>query len=49
MNNIAFSESQMRLLSKVLLDVCKRFYADPENMKKFEAWKSERDKHASKT
>lgn len=48
MENIAFSEVQMRLLSKALLDACERFYADPENMKKFEAWKAERDKHVSK-
>ena len=48
MENIAFSEVQMRLLSKALLDACKKFYADPENMKKFEAWKAERDNSESK-
>lgn len=48
MENLAFSEVQMRLLSKALLDACKKFYADPENMKKFEAWKAERDNSKSK-
>lgn len=48
MENIAFSEVRMRLLSKALLDACERFYADPENMKKFETWKTEKDKSKSK-
>ena len=47
MENIAVSDFQMRMLSKALLDACKRFYADPENMKKFEAWKAEQDKQKS--
>lgn len=33
----------LRCFSRVVIDECMKFYADPENMKRFEAWKAERD------
>lgn len=33
---------QMELLCHDILDGCKKFYADPENVKKYEEWKSKK-------
>ena len=34
--------------ASILLEAARAFYADPENMRRFEAWKAQRDA-ASKT
>lgn len=34
------SEWQMKQLCHALLDACKRYYSDPENMRKYEEWKA---------
>lgn len=34
------SEWQMNRLCHALLDACKRYYSDPENMRKYEEWKA---------
>lgn len=33
-------EWQMNQLCRTLLDACKRYYSDPENMRKYEEWKA---------
>ena len=33
-------ERQMNGLCKALLDACKRYYSDPENLRKYEEWKA---------
>ena len=47
MENISLSDFQMKQLAKALLPACEKFYSDPENIKKYEAWKAARD--ATKT
>ena len=44
LENISVSQWQMDQLAKTILDACKRFYADPENVKKYEKWKAKRDR-----
>lgn len=34
------SEWQLNRLCHALLDACKRYYSDPENMRKYEEWKA---------
>lgn len=34
---------QVKLLCHDILEGCKKFYSDPENVKKFKAWKGKRD------
>lgn len=34
---------QMELLCHDILEGCKKFYSDPENVKKFEEWKAKKD------
>ena len=31
---------QMNRLCRTLLDACKRYYSDPENVRKYEKWKA---------
>lgn len=33
-------EWQMNRLCRTLLDACKRYYSDPENVRKYEEWKA---------
>lgn len=33
----------VEVLASRVYDACKKFYEDPENMRKFEEWKKERD------
>lgn len=33
-------EWQMNQLCRTLLDACKRYYSDPENVRKYEKWKA---------
>lgn len=33
-------EWQMNQLCSALLDACKKYYSDPENMRKYEEWKA---------
>ena len=37
------SEEEWTALARVVLESCRKFYSDPENVKKFEQWKKERD------
>lgn len=43
LENISLSKWQTEQLAKATLDSCRKFYSDPENVKKFEAWKAEGD------
>ena len=42
LENISLTEWQMQSLARAALEGCKRFYADPDNVKKFEEWKEKR-------
>lgn len=46
--NIVLSEFQKKELARATYEAAKRFYSDPENVKKFEAWKKERDAKGKK-
>ena len=48
MKNINLSDYQVERLAKATLDACKKFYSDPQNVKKFEEWKKEYDKRKLK-
>lgn len=43
MENISLSDFQMKQLARTLLSACEKFYSNPENVKKYEAWKAARD------
>ena len=42
--NISLSEEQTEQLARATYEACKRFYADPENVRRFEEWKAEKEK-----
>ncbi|MFR5901825.1 MAG: hypothetical protein ACLUIO_20405 [Neglectibacter timonensis] len=48
LENISLTEWQMQSLARTALEGCKRFYADPDNVKKFEEWKEKRDAGAKR-
>ena len=41
--NIILTEYQKESLAKAVYEAAQRFYSDPENVKKYEAWKKERE------
>jgi len=41
--NISLTKYQKESLARAVYEAAQRFYSDPENMKKYEAWKKERD------
>lgn len=43
LENISLSDWQKEQLAGAALEACRKFYSDPENVKKYEAWKAERD------
>lgn len=43
LENISLSDWQNEQLARATLETCRKFYSDPENVKKYEAWKAERD------
>ena len=43
MENISLSDFQMKQLARTLLSACEKFYSNPENVKKYEAWKVARN------
>ena len=43
LENISLSDWQKEQLARATLEACRKFYSDPENVKKYEAWKAERD------
>lgn len=43
LENISLSQWQMDRFARATLDACKRFYSDPENVKKFEEWKAKQN------
>ncbi len=48
LENISLAEWQIQSLARTALEGCKRFYADPENVKKFEEWKGKKDAGAKR-
>lgn len=46
--NIALTEYQKESLARSVYESAKRFYSDPENVKKYEAWKKERNAKGNK-
>ncbi len=44
LENISLSDWQKEQLARATLEACRKFYSDPENVKKYEAWKCERMK-----
>lgn len=41
---------ELNQFARFVVDACKEFYADPENVKRFEQWKAEREsKHCNTT
>lgn len=38
---------EMQLLSATILEAAQRFYEDPENVRRFEEWRTAREKEAS--
>lgn len=48
LENISLSKWQTESLARATLEACKNFYSDPENVKKYEAWKAERDAEKKK-
>ena len=43
LENISLSNWQKEQLARATLEACRKFYSDPENVKKYEARKGERD------
>lgn len=43
MENVSLSDFQVKQLAKALILACEKFYADPENVRRYEAWKAERE------
>lgn len=43
LENISLSEDQTEQLARATYEACKRFYADPENVKRFEEWKANKE------
>lgn len=41
LENISLSDWQKEQLARVILEACRKFYSDPENVRKYEAWKAE--------
>ena len=46
-NYEALSKAEKRALLIPLVEVIRDYYADPENLRKFEKWKAEREKSKS--
>lgn len=43
LENISLPNWHKEQLARAILMACRKFYSDPENVKKYEAWKAERD------
>ena len=43
MENVSLSDYQIEQLAKAVLPACEKFYADPENVRRYEAWKAEHE------
>ena len=48
LGNIEIADWRMNILCKASYLECLKFYEDPENMKRFEAWKAARDEEAAR-
>lgn len=48
---IEIPEFELNQFARFVADACKEFYSDPENVKRFEQWKAERErsKHCNTT
>lgn len=45
-NTCAIPDLELKILSSTLLDAVQKFYSEPENVRKFEAWKALRNANA---
>jgi len=43
LENISIPEFELKQLSRYILKACETFYSDPENIKRYEKWKAERE------
>ena len=44
LENISLSEEQTEQLARATYEACKRFYSDPEKVRRFKEWKAEKEK-----
>ena len=45
-NRIAIPDLELEILASTVIDAAQKFYSDPENIRKFEAWKAQRNADA---
>ena len=43
LENISIPEFELKQLCRFIIKGCEEFYSDPENVKRFEKWKAERE------
>ena len=43
LENISIPEFELKQLSRYILKACEKFYSDPDNVRRYEKWKAERD------
>lgn len=43
LENISIPEFELKQLCRCIIKGCEEFYSDPENVKRFEKWKAERE------
>jgi len=48
MENVSIPEFEQKQLSRYILKACRAFYSNPENVKKYEKWKAEREENKLK-
>jgi len=48
LENISIPEFELKQLSRYILKACEKFYSDPENVRRYEKWKAERDANKQK-
>lgn len=47
LGDVDIDKTSLKVFGRLVVEECIKFYQDPENMKRFEAWKAERDKSNS--
>ena len=48
LENISIPEFEFKQLSRFILMACKEFYSDPDNVKRYEKWKAEKEANKQK-
>ena len=48
LENISIPEFEFKQLSRFILKACKEFYSDPDNVKRYEKWKAEKEANKQK-